>query len=134
MSEAEPQPVRPPATDPMKSFPGIAAGILGLEAIVVLLALLVVSRFTEGALTSVGVTLVAVLGVLMFLAAGVQRRPWGLGFALVLQAALLACGFVHLSLLFVGLLFVLVWGTVLWMRHDLAARMARGELPSQRTQ
>ncbi|WP_344416421.1 DUF4233 domain-containing protein [Pseudonocardia ailaonensis] len=124
-------PVPPPATDPMKGFRGIAAGVLVLEAIVVLLALLVVGKFTQGSLGPVGITCVAVLAVLMILGSGVQRRPWGLGFALVLQAGLLACGFFHVSLLVVGVIFVVVWGTLLWMRQDVAGRMARGELPSQ---
>ncbi|MCE0764332.1 DUF4233 domain-containing protein [Pseudonocardia kujensis] len=125
------EPVRPPATDPMKGFRGVCAGLLVLEAIVVLLGVLVVARFTQGALNPVAITVVLVLGLLMIVASGLQRRPWGLGFALVLQAGLLATGIFHVSLLAIGLLFVLVWGTVLWMRRDVARRMARGQLPSQ---
>jgi hypothetical protein len=125
------EPVRPPATDPMKGFRGVCAGLLVLEAIVVLLGVLVVARFTQGALNPVAITVVLVLGLLMIVASGLQRRPWGLGFALVLQAGLLAAGIFHVSLLAIGLLFVLVWGTVLWMRRDVARRMARGQLPSQ---
>ncbi|WP_312858492.1 DUF4233 domain-containing protein [Pseudonocardia pini] len=123
--------VRPPATDPMKGLRGIFAGVLVLEAIVVLLALLVVSRFAGAAATPLAITLVSVLGVLMILASGVQRRPWGLPVALGLQVALAACGFLHFSLWIVFALFALVWGTLLWMRQDVAKRMARGELPSQ---
>ncbi|MFC5948197.1 DUF4233 domain-containing protein [Pseudonocardia lutea] len=125
------EPVRPPATDPMKGFRGVCAGLLVLEAIVVLLALLVVSRFTQGALNPVAITVVLVLGLLMIVASGLQRRPWGLGFALVLQVGLLISGIFHVSVLAMGLIFALVWGTVLWMRRDVARRMARGELPSQ---
>lgn len=123
--------MRPPATDPMKGFRGVCAGLLVLEAIVVLLALLVVSRFTQGALNPVAITVVLVLGLLMIVASGLQRRPWGLGFALVLQVGLLISGIFHVSVLAMGLIFALVWGTVLWMRRDVARRMARGELPSQ---
>jgi hypothetical protein len=126
------EPVPPPATDPLKGFRGIAAGVLILEAIVVLLALLVVGRFTEGAVGPVAITCVAVLAVLMILGSGVQRRPWGLAFAVVLQVLLLACGIFHVSLLVVGVIFALVWGMLLWMRQDVAGKMARGELPSQR--
>jgi hypothetical protein len=115
----------------MKGFRGVCAGLLVLEAIVVLLALLVVSRFTQGALNPVAITVVLVLGLLMIVASGLQRRPWGLGFALVLQVGLLISGIFHVSVLAMGLIFALVWGTVLWMRRDVARRMARGELPSQ---
>lgn len=123
--------MRPPATDPIKGFRGVCAGLLVLEAIVVLLGVLVVARFTEGALNPVAITVVLVLGLLMIVASGLQRRSWGLGLALVLQVCLVATGFFHVSLLAMGLLFVLVWGTVLWMRRDVARRMARGQLPSQ---
>ncbi|GAA4676165.1 DUF4233 domain-containing protein [Pseudonocardia yuanmonensis] len=125
------EPVRPPATDPMKGFRGVCAGLLVLEAIVVLLGLLVVSRFTQGAVNPVAMGVVLTIGLLMIVAAGLQRRPWGLGFALVLQVGLLVSGIFHVSLLAMGLIFALVWGTVLWMRRDVARRMARGELPSQ---
>ncbi|MFR9804700.1 DUF4233 domain-containing protein [Pseudonocardia sp. RS010] len=125
------EPVRPPATDPMKGFRGVCAGLLVLEAIVVLLGLLVVAKFTEGTLNPVAMGVVAALGVLMIVASGLQRRSWGLGFALALQAGLLVTGIFHVSLLAMGLIFALVWGTLLWMRRDVARRMARGELPSQ---
>jgi hypothetical protein len=125
------EPVRPPATDPMKGFRGVCAGLLVLEAIVVLLGTLVVAKFTAGALNPIAITVVLVLGLLMIVASGLQRRPWGLGFALVLQVGLLVTGIFHVSLLAMGLIFVLVWGTVLWMRRDVARRMARGQLPSQ---
>jgi hypothetical protein len=126
------QPVTPPARDPMKGIRGIFAAVLVLETIVVLLALLVVSKFTVGAMNGVGLTLVLVLAVLMVVACGVQRKPWGLPLALVLQVALIACGFIHVSLAAVGVIFGLVWVTLLLMRRDVAGKMARGELPSQR--
>jgi hypothetical protein len=124
--------IRPPAKDPMKGIRGIFAAVLVLETIVVLLALLVVSKFTVGAMNGVGLTLVLVLAVLMVVACGVQRKPWGLPLALVLQVALIACGFIHVSLAAVGVIFGLVWVTLLLMRRDVAGKMARGELPSQR--
>jgi len=126
------QPVRPPATDPMKGLRGVFAGVLILEAIVVLLALLVVARFDGTAATPLALTAVSVLAVAMILAAFVQRRPWGMPLALGLQVLLLLCGFLHFSMLIVGILFALVWGTLLYWRQDVLRRMSRGELPSQR--
>ncbi|MCW0214692.1 MAG: DUF4233 domain-containing protein [Pseudonocardia sp.] len=128
----EPSGIRPPARDPMKGIRGIFAAVLVLETIAVLLALLVVSKFTEGALNGAGLAIVWVLALLMVVACAVQRKPWGLGFALVLQVALIACGFIHASLAVLGVIFGLVWVALLLMRRDVAGKMARGELPSQR--
>jgi high-affinity Fe2+/Pb2+ permease len=116
----------------MKGLRGVFAGVLILEAIVVLLALLVVARFDGTAATSLALTAVSVLAVAMILAAFVQRRPWGMPLALGLQVLLLLCGFLHFSMLIVGILFALVWGTLLYWRQDVLRRMSRGELPSQR--
>ena len=68
----------------------------------------------------------------MLLTAFVQRRPWGLGVALGLQVATIVVGLVLVPALGVmGIVFALVWGTLLWMRRDVQGRMDRGELPSQ---
>ena len=118
--------------DPMKGIRGVFAVVLVLEAIVVLLALLVFARFGSGP-ASVGVAVIVGLAVLMVVGAGLQRRPWGLGFALVLQLATIVAGFVLVTPLgVVGVVFVLVWAGLLLMRRDVARRMARGELPAQR--
>ena len=36
--------------------------------------------------------MIAGLAVLLLVASGLQRRPWGLGLALALQVATIACG------------------------------------------
>ena len=77
------------APDPMKGLRGIFAATLVLESIVVLLALLVLPLSGGG---PVGIVLIVSVAVLMILAAGVQRRSWGLGLALGLQVATVACG------------------------------------------
>ena len=118
--------------DPMKGIRGVFAAVLVLEAIVVLLALLVFARFGNGP-APVGISVIVGLAVLMVVASGLQRRSWGLGFALVLQLATIVAGFVLVTPLgVVGVIFALVWGGLLLMRRDVARRMARGELPSQR--
>jgi hypothetical protein len=118
------------APDPMKGLRGVYAATLTLEAIVVALALLVLPKFGDGA-TPFGVTVIAALAVAMVVAAGLQRRRWGLWFALALQAVMIACGLLVPALGVMGVVFALVWGAILMMRRDLLGKMARGELPSQ---
>jgi len=116
----------------MKGIRAVFAAVLVLEAIVVLLALLVFARFGNGP-AAVGVAVIVGLAALMVVGSGLQRRPWGLGFALALQLATVVAGFVLVTpLAVVGVVFALVWGGLLLMRRDVARRMARGELPSQR--
>jgi Protein of unknown function (DUF4233) len=128
---SEPAPA-PPPIDPLKGLRGVFAAVLLLESIVVALALLVLPKFGGGA-GPVATSVVGGLAVLMLLAAFVQRRPWGLAVALVLQVALIVVGFLTtLGLGIMGLVFALVWIALLLMRRDVAGRMARGELPAQR--
>jgi hypothetical protein len=118
------------APDPMKGLRGVYAATLTLEAIVVALALLVLPKFGDGA-TPFGVTVITALAVAMVVAAGLQRRRWGLGLALSLQAAMIACGLLVPALGVMGVVFALVWAGILLLRRDLMGKMARGELPSQ---
>jgi hypothetical protein len=118
------------APDPMKGLRGVYAATLTLEAIVVALALLVLPKFGEGA-TPFGVTVISALAVAMVVAAGLQRRPWGLGFALALQAVMIVCGLLVPALGVMGVVFALVWAGILLLRRDLLGKMARGELPGQ---
>ncbi|MGQ0573464.1 MAG: DUF4233 domain-containing protein [Pseudonocardia sp.] len=118
------------APDPMRGLRGIFAATLVLETIVVLLSLLVLSKFGAGA-TGPGVAVIVGLAVAMVVAAGLQRRPWGLALALALQVAMIACGLLVPALGALGVLFGLVWGGLLLFRRDVARRAARGELPSR---
>ena len=113
------------APDPMKGLRGIFAATLVLEAVVVALALLLPG--VEGAASGA----IAGLAGLLVVASGLQRRPWGLGVALVLQAFMIAGGLLVPALGFMGVVFGLVWAFLLYLRHDVAQKMARGELPSQ---
>ena len=119
-----------PAPDPMKGIRGVFAATLVLESIVVLLSLLVLPKFDDGA-TPLGVGVITALAVAMIVACGLQRRPWGLPLALALQVVMIACGLIVPALGIMGVVFALVWGGLLLMRRDVAAKMARGELPSQ---
>ena len=112
---------QPEQQDPWRGLRGIFAGILVMEAIVVGLALLVVGRL-GGGLDGPAGWYTAALAVAMVIAACVQRRSWGLGLALVLQLAMVAGWFAHPALGGLGLLFVAVWGYLLYVRWAVARR------------
>ncbi|MGH3789100.1 MAG: DUF4233 domain-containing protein [Pseudonocardiaceae bacterium] len=106
---------RPVPADPMRGLRGIFAGTLIMEAIVVGLALLVVERLGGGLAGPAG-WYTAGLAVSMAAAAFVQRARWGLGLALALQVAMVAGWFAQPVLGALGLLFVLVWSYLLYVR------------------
>jgi hypothetical protein len=119
-----------PPADPMKSFVGVMSLTLILEVVVLLLALPVVAKLGGGLATWQGV-LVGVLTVALVVTCAFVKRPWGRWLAAGWQVVLLACWFALTALGIVGLVFGLVWVVLLWMRHDVAKRMAEGRLPSQ---
>jgi Protein of unknown function (DUF4233) len=107
--------------DPLRGLRGIFAGVLVMEAVVVGLALLVVGRLGGG----LAGWYTGGLALAMVVAAGVQRRSWGLGVALMLQVAMVAGWFAHPVLGGLGLLFVLVWGYLLYVRRVVAGQAGR---------
>jgi hypothetical protein len=119
-----------PIPDPTAGLRGVFAALLVLESIVVALALLVLPKVGTGA-TPLGVGLIGGLALAMIVAAGLQRRPWGLPVALALQVATVLCGLLVPALGIMGLVFAAVWGGILLMRRDVRRRMERGELPAQ---
>lgn len=118
----------PPPTDPMRTFPRILAGTLLLETIVVLLALPVVAKLGDGLATWQGV-LVGALALALVVAAGLVRRPWGVGVGLGLQLVMIACWFAVPALGVLGLVFLLVWVYLLWLRHLVARRISESSGP-----
>jgi hypothetical protein len=118
--------------DPMRSFVGVMSATLILEVIVVLLALPVVAKLEGGLGTWQGV-LVGALALALLVTCAFLRRPWGRWVAAGLQVVMIACWFAVVALGVLGLVFGLVWAVLLWMRHDVAKRMAEGRLPSQQT-
>lgn len=125
--------VRPPAKDPMKSFRGVMAGTLILEAITVALALPVVARLGGGVGTGKGWAVIAI-AVVLVLCCGALKRSWIVPVILVLQVALMAFFFSITAIGVIGLLFLAFWLWALWLRRDVARRMAAGTLPSQQQQ
>jgi hypothetical protein len=120
-----------PAPDPWKGFRGVLAATLILESIVVLLTLLVVTKIGDNG-GALGVGVVLALAVAMIMTTRYLGRPWGIWVGAALQIVMILCGFLVGALGALGVVFALVWGGLLAMRRDVAAKMARGELPSQR--
>jgi Protein of unknown function (DUF4233) len=121
---------QPTPPDPWKSFRGVMAGTLILEAIVVLLALPVVAA-TDGGLTAVTGTYLIGLAVVLILLAGLQGRPWAIWVNLGIQLVLIAGWFVSGAVGFIGVVFTGVWLLILYLRSEVKRREERGLLPGQ---
>ena len=130
MSE-QPAEQAPAPPDPWKSFRGVMAGTLILEAIVVLLALPVVS-VSEGGLTPYSGGFIIGFAVVLVLLAGMQGRPWALWANLAMQVVLIAGWFISGMVGFIGVVFAAVWGLIAYLRAEVKRRQDRGQLPGQR--
>jgi hypothetical protein len=119
-----------PAKDPMKSFRGVMAGALIMEAITVGLAVPVVARLGGGVGTAKGWAVIAI-AVALVVCCGLLKRSWIVPVILALQAGLIAFFFALPAVAVIGLLFLAFWLWALWLRRDVARRMAAGTLPSQ---
>ncbi|MDN4520865.1 MULTISPECIES: DUF4233 domain-containing protein [Mycolicibacterium] len=106
------------------------AGTLILEAIVVLLALPVVGAVGPG-LTAGSTGYVIGVAVLLVLMSGVQGRPWAIWANLGVQLLLVAGWFIYPGVGFIGLLFVVVWLLIAYLRAEVLRRQKRGLLPGQ---
>jgi hypothetical protein len=104
------------------------AGTLILEAIVVLLAIPVVGA-VGGGLTPRTLTYLIGLAVAMIALVGVQGRPWALWGNLALQPVVLAGFAVYPGVGVIGVLFVLVWSLIAYLRAEMLRRQRLGLLP-----
>jgi Protein of unknown function (DUF4233) len=117
------------APDPWKSFRGVMAGTLILEAIVVLLALPVVAAADHG-LTPLTAGYLIGFAVLL---CGVQGRPWAIWVNLGIQVVLIAGWLVHGAVGFIGVIFTAVWIFIAYLRAEVLRRQKRGLLPGQQS-
>ncbi len=120
----------PQQPDPWKSFRGVMAGTLILEAIVVLLALPVVAK-ASGRLTVASGGYLVGFAVVVVLLAGVQGRPWAIWVNLAMQLVLIAGVVVHGAIGFIGAIFLGVWALIAYLRSEVLRRQKRGLLPGQ---
>jgi Protein of unknown function (DUF4233) len=121
---------RPDAPDPWKSFRGVMAGTLILEAIVVLLALPVVGA-VGGGLTPVALGYLIGLAVVLVLLTGLQGRSWAIWLDLAVQLVLIAGFLLYPGVGLIGLLFAGVWALIAYLRAEVLRRQKRGLLPGQ---
>jgi len=116
--------------DPWKSFRGVTAGTLILEAIVVLLALPVVSVVGGGLTAGVLAYLLGLTAILIVLA-GLQGRSWAFWADLAVQLIPIAGFVVYPGVGIIGLLFAGVWGLIAYVRSEVLRRERHGLLPGQ---
>jgi len=117
------EPDRAPAADPWKSFGGVMAATLILEAIVVLLAIPVVGA-VGGGLTAASLVYLIGLAVVLILLAGLQRRPWAIWVNLGVQVVLLAGFAVYPGVGFIGVLFTGLWALIAYFRAEVRRRQS----------
>ena len=114
--EREPRPSG--LRNPQAAVRGLGAATLGLEALVLLLAIQPI-RVLGGDLGGWGIGAVIALAVLAILLAGLMKRPWAWHGGTALQMLLLAAGLLHWSLAALGLIFGAAWLYALRVRRQL---------------
>lgn len=97
---------------------GALAGVLGLEAVVVLLLPRALA-FSNGGVGVTRTVLLIVLAIVMIAAAGMLRRPQGIAIGSALQLVFVLTGIWLLAMLFVALIFLAVWVRLLFLRRSL---------------
>ena len=115
-----------PPADPWRSFRGVMAATLILEAIVMLLAIPVVGA-VGGGLTSLSLSYLIGLAVLIILLAGLQGRPWAIWMNLGIQLLPLAGFAVYSGVGFIGVLFAAVWAVIAYLRYEVRLRQEHGQ-------
>jgi Protein of unknown function (DUF4233) len=117
LSEPTPEQYAERARRANKATRGALAGVLGLEALVVLLIPRAIA-FTTG-LGPVRTGICIGVAVLLIAGAAVLRRPWGIAFGSALQVVFLATGFMIGTMFLVGGLFIAIWLRLLMLRHEI---------------
>ena len=97
---------------------GALAGVLGLEAVVTMLVPRALA-FSAGGLGATRTVVLLGLATLMIVAAGLVRRPWGIGLGSLLQLAFLLTGIWLLLMVIIAAIFAAIWGRLLLLRREL---------------
>jgi hypothetical protein len=109
---------RPPSglRNPQAAVRGVGAGALGIEALVLLLAIVPLHVLS---VRHVGLAIGIVVGlaVACLVLAGLLRYAFAWPAGIVLQVLLIACGYFHIALTVIGALFLFVWLYVLSVRR-----------------
>ncbi len=107
--------------NPGAAVRGVGAGALALEALVLLMAIVPLTK-VAGHRAGAAVAMVAALAVLCGVLAALLRHRWAWYAGIALQVALLAGGLLHAALAVLGLVFAGVWGYVLSVRRSVLGR------------
>jgi hypothetical protein len=107
--------------NPVAAVRGVGAGALSIEALVLLLAI-VPLHMLDVRMAGLAIGVVVGLAVLCLLLAGALRRSWAWRAAVGVQVLLIACGFFHVALAVLGVLFTAVWFYVLSVRRSVLGR------------
>jgi hypothetical protein len=124
------EPSETPRPDPWKSFRGVTAGTLILEAIVVLLALPVVGAVGGGLNAGVLTYLLGLAAILIGLA-GVQGRSWAIWADLGVQLIPITGFALYPGIGIIGMIFAGVWALIAYVRWEVRRRERLGLLPGQ---
>ena len=100
---------------------GVLSALLCLEAIVVLLVPRAIAQTSTG-LDATKTVLLIGLAIVLVVAAGLLRLPWGIGLGSALQLAVLGTSVLEHAMIIVGVMFIGLWWWVLTMRRDLAGK------------
>ncbi|WBB66877.1 DUF4233 domain-containing protein [Micromonospora sp. WMMD812] len=110
------EPRRSGLRDPERAVRSLGAGALGIEALVLLLAIQPI-RAVGADLGGPAIGAVVALAVAAVVLAGMMRRPWAWHAGTVLQGLLILGGLLHWSLLALGVIFALAWAYALHVRR-----------------
>lgn len=124
------EPAPAPDPDPWRSFRGVMAATLILEAVVVLLALPAVAT-VGGGLRPLSTGFLLGFTVLLVSMAGIQSRPWAIWANLGVQVVLIAGWLIYPGVGFIGIVFTVVWLIIVYLRGEVLRRQKHGLLPGQ---
>ncbi|WP_432831141.1 DUF4233 domain-containing protein [Dactylosporangium sp. CA-092794] len=108
--------------NPEAAVRGVGAAGLAVEGVVLLLALLPLAKLGHGGGgTTAAIWVCAGLAVVCFALCGLLRRSWAWFAGLLVQVVLLGGGFLHWSLLALGIVFGPAWLYALYVRRSVYA-------------
>jgi len=108
--------------NPAAAVRGVGAGALVIEALILLLAIVPLTKLDTRA-TGWAIGAVVTLCVLCIALAGLLRYRWAWYAGVVVQVLVCFCGFFHLMLLVFGIIFGAVWAYVLSVRHSVLGEL-----------
>ena len=106
----------------------LCSAVLGIEALVILLATALATSNGSVSNTRLAWLVGLALIVLLILAIGTLRRPWGLSVGWVMQGLVLATAIVvGWSMLIIGVLFVVIWAVAIHTGQRVDALRSSGQ-------